>query len=395
MNALFFLDNWQLKLSLMIGITLIGLSSFAQTVSDLTPEKKLELIRQELVESVLKESTVVKSTSWIDTNGTLRQSSSFKSNMQVRGIKVLSYDLRNQTAEKRKVYWDNDPKENKTTLEKKYKVSITAKSKNCTALKDTKQFKHLVSMSIEHSPLWNSNNLHAANELKNLIGSYFKETSNTQKTWHLLWSESSVLTPYEKVLTNTLSTPSPWLMQLRISPEVAQEQDGLPKVLRRFSNQDTEFQTLTRLHLRLISKKTNEIFFENNRVVNLNSEHLLWDAPKLRADSLQEIQKITYDWSSAISSKFNCLDFQPQINVAGNSIHLNAGLTSGVTVGDEWLLIDSSLIPRRMIEDGSLKKTVLATVRKTGLYDSELEVLAGSGDAVKTNWLALSTSTQY
>lgn len=119
MNALFFLDNWQLKLSLMIGITLIGLSSFAQTVSDLTPEKKLELIRQELVESVLKESTVVKSTSWIDTNGTLRQSSSFKSNMQVRGIKVLSYDLRNQTAEKRKVYWDNDPKENKTTLEKK------------------------------------------------------------------------------------------------------------------------------------------------------------------------------------------------------------------------------------------------------------------------------------
>jgi len=57
-----------------------------------SPQDKLDAIRQGLVEASLDSPTKVQTTTWIDANGSLRESSSFKNGMKVRGVKVLAYD---------------------------------------------------------------------------------------------------------------------------------------------------------------------------------------------------------------------------------------------------------------------------------------------------------------
>lgn len=57
-----------------------------------SPQDKLDAIRQGLVEASLDSPTRVQTTTWIDANGSLRESSSFKNGMKVRGVKVLAYE---------------------------------------------------------------------------------------------------------------------------------------------------------------------------------------------------------------------------------------------------------------------------------------------------------------
>jgi hypothetical protein len=57
----------------------------------LSAEERLEAVRQELLQATLQGPTQVQSTAWVDSQGALRESSSFRHGMQVRGVRVLSY----------------------------------------------------------------------------------------------------------------------------------------------------------------------------------------------------------------------------------------------------------------------------------------------------------------
>jgi hypothetical protein len=57
----------------------------------LSAQERLDAIRQSLVEATLQTPTRVATTSWIDAQGSLRESSSFKNGMVVRGVRVLAY----------------------------------------------------------------------------------------------------------------------------------------------------------------------------------------------------------------------------------------------------------------------------------------------------------------
>ena len=66
-------------LSLWFGFAAPG---FAQgSDAPLSPQERLDAIRQSLVEASLQTPTKVMTTSWIDATGSLRESSSFKNGM--------------------------------------------------------------------------------------------------------------------------------------------------------------------------------------------------------------------------------------------------------------------------------------------------------------------------
>jgi hypothetical protein len=58
----------------------------------LTPQERLDAIRQSLVETSLQTPTRVSTTSWVDSQGSLRENSSFKNGLEVRGVKVLRFE---------------------------------------------------------------------------------------------------------------------------------------------------------------------------------------------------------------------------------------------------------------------------------------------------------------
>ena len=74
-----------------LALAVCAPAALAQAVTGLSPEERLEGIRAGLVQAALQGPTRVDSVAWIDGQGVLREGSSFRSGMQVRGVQVLSY----------------------------------------------------------------------------------------------------------------------------------------------------------------------------------------------------------------------------------------------------------------------------------------------------------------
>jgi hypothetical protein len=76
-------------LALCLSAPLVG--AWAQAATAMSAQERLDAIRHSLVETALQGATQVKSTVWLDAQGQLHDSASFRSGMEVRGVRVLSY----------------------------------------------------------------------------------------------------------------------------------------------------------------------------------------------------------------------------------------------------------------------------------------------------------------
>jgi len=80
------------SLTLALCFSAQSASVCAQNASPvLTAQERLDAIRHSLVETALQGATQVKTTLWLDAQGQLHDSSSFRSGMEVRGVRVMSY----------------------------------------------------------------------------------------------------------------------------------------------------------------------------------------------------------------------------------------------------------------------------------------------------------------
>ena len=67
------------------------LAAGAAAAADLSPEERLQAVRQGLTHQAMQGATQVHTTAWIDEQGALREASSFRTGMQVRGVRVIAY----------------------------------------------------------------------------------------------------------------------------------------------------------------------------------------------------------------------------------------------------------------------------------------------------------------
>ena len=72
-------------------VSLCVVSAMAAEPPALSADDKLAAIRQGLLEAALEGPTQVQATQWIDDKGALRETSSYRNGMQVRGVRVLGY----------------------------------------------------------------------------------------------------------------------------------------------------------------------------------------------------------------------------------------------------------------------------------------------------------------
>ena len=80
------------KLARSLGlVSLCVVSAMAAEPKALSADEKLAAIRQGLLEAALEGPTQVQATQWIDDKGALRETSSYRNGMQVRGVRVLGY----------------------------------------------------------------------------------------------------------------------------------------------------------------------------------------------------------------------------------------------------------------------------------------------------------------
>ena len=79
-----------LRACLILAVCSMAGAAWAQQARS-TPEGQLQAIREALIEKAMGANTRVSATSWINERGELMEASQFRTDMQVRGVRVLEY----------------------------------------------------------------------------------------------------------------------------------------------------------------------------------------------------------------------------------------------------------------------------------------------------------------
>ncbi len=347
----------------------------------LSPEERLEALRSGLAHQSLQGSTQVQTASWIDAQGALRETSSFRTGMQVRGVRVLSYARDEQGLPQARLQFESSqdllkPQANRTDA-------------GACRLKDKLQ--HVLGLQMQVLGRWSVDETHLLRDAVAVLGKSWREAPWQASRWQLVELPALAAQPprtsaeaYERVLTggSAFSPAVPWqlLIALETLPAVA-EHKWLPW--------SPSTPTRVRLSLSLQSPREKAPALQRVSELTFGTQVDNWSAPRLSAASQEQLRNLVQAWSKAVTERLACEPVQVQVVQAGSDrLQIDQGALAGVQAGDEWLVSDRRRWPSRMLEKESAASLVLARVERVSDHQAQLQVLAGPASAVKPRWQA-------
>lgn len=383
--------DWALGAVLCLGMSLPSIAHAGRD-EPLTAQERLEAIRQGLVEATLQTPTKVITTSWIDAQGSLRESSSFKNGMVVRGVKVLAYGR--DEAGQAKAQLQTSPVSDKE-LSESSQGNPPPSTGQCSQ-KVGSNLNHVVKLNLAIEPtvhpmvlqfllpqiqsLW-VNSASGAN------------TPNNAKQWRVFNSlpppsMANNLSAYERALISQHSQSSPWQASLIIKtyPTPAKGFEGYPGYKAPGLALDLGYQ--------MTSTDGQVLVMEETVSLVLDIERPAWAAPRIATASALGVQEQLQEWRAMSEQWLECQHLNPVVTaVSGQQIQINAGSLAGVRQGDEWLIANPARFPAELASKDGAPQTLLARVQAVTPYQSQLVVLAGPVQAVQANWRAWPTET--
>ena len=389
----------------------------------LTPQERLDAIRQSLVETSLQTPTRVSTTSWVDSQGSLRENSSFKNGMEVRGVKVLRFERDENGQAKATLQYPSNPDDPPATpkpsasdasensvqvaaqklrdmVTQLWSPSQNAKSEATSALKVAActpqvgaRMNHVIGLEVQIDPL-------APHSLLQTLVPQIQAQwvqSNTQNGKTNAWravntmtdaSMANSMTAYERALVGNRPETLPWHAILKVQTE------SLPPTPVEAYLGAAHPYFLMKLTFQLVNTEGQPAQMEEEVTLQLAIERSSWSAPKLTAVSVLSIQKQLQNWRNTAHDWLNCQPLNPIVTaVSGQQIEINAGALSGVRKGDEWLIANPAQFPAQLISREGAPQTLLAMVQSVSPHGSKLMVVAGPAQAAQTNWRAWPTDT--
>jgi hypothetical protein len=392
----------------------------SQAKAPLTAQERLDAIRHSLVEASLQTPTKVFNTSWLDNNGSLRESSSFKNGMQVNSLRVLSYDrdeagqpkaqlqleepassLKQQSRQGLKSIWQTftsalqlkqlGSEQNKTLISEKAKQLSSDPNKSCG-----KQLKvglrHVMGVDV-----WvdGSNPDALSGAVYHLMNEHLTSSrpQGAEQNWRMSVNDiqpsmANTMTAYERALTSNKPEQMPWHASFAMKTEM-QAAPGLAGL-----NGAKGPGMTVNLLLQVSPKEGQKSVFQEMVTLNLELEMDTWKAPKLRAESYALLTQQFEQWKSSLSQLVACEAITPTVTeVKAESVRINAGSESGVRKGDEWLVADPAKFPSQLVGKDGASQMLLAKVDSVSPYHSVLTIVAGPAQSAQAQWRAWPTET--
>ncbi len=421
---------WHIGACLSLGLGIgfgFALPVFAQGAdAPLSAQERLDAIRQSLVEASLQTPTKVLTTSWIDANGSLRESSSFKNGMEVRGVRVLAYG-RDEVGQPKARLQSSTPSTSVATpqvaeaaatstapakssfagVELSFK-GLLNKLKQAVVMQEVPQgpvactqkaavsMNHLVSLDLDIAP--NANpivmNVVLAQLQANWVEALSPNGSRGQaKPWRAVnnlppASMSNKMTAYERALVGSRPVALPWHASLKIRTEVLPSQ-GL-EIPFTFTHPSLALH----LDFEMLGTEGQSVKFEDHYSLVIDLVRNEWSPAQLSSESRELIQTQLQTWRTHAEQWLSCQHHTPSVTaVNGKQLEINVGSLAGVKQGDEWLVANPAYFPKEMVGKNGAPQTLLARVQSVTPFNSQLVVLAGPVQAVQTNWRAWPTET--
>jgi hypothetical protein len=341
---------------------LVLASSLMSSVSaqSLTADERLEAIRQSLVQRSLEGPTQVRSTQWVDGNGALRESNSFVTGMEVRGVRVLAYGR------------DMDQQPTATGMQLDGKTTLAP---SCVSSAADGAVWHQLNWELRYGSSMAAGRRFEAQ----LIGQQFRQqvfaASHHAKSWRV--SERKLPADgYEQLLVGRGEQLVPWVLRLTVSASDdsfarANVYNVTWELIGRGEGQDPVF------------RGSQQISINVPRIVGIESKPL---SPAV----VSQIQASIQSFQQGMEKVLSCQVPQFQVlNFNSGSVRIAGGAASGIRVGSQMVLADRLKLPQRALEQRALERIAMAEVVAVSDYYAELKFTAGTKFPANAQWVAI------
>ena len=387
--------------SLACLLALLGAQGMAMAQA-LSAEERLAAVRQSLLQAAMEAPTQVVSTSWIDGQGVLREMNSFRSGMQVRGVRIVSYERDATGQPSAAVQWDK-PAGGEEAGDKSGKADKAAAA--CAPASE--RFRHLVTLNWVAPAALPADERVMLESVRTLVNTRIRAAAAASGHWKVrdrlpepegayaraLLGEANPVTGWTATLTATLVPPLVAQAPAKPAPDpdaIAVRNQALlggSAPIQAYWDRSPRFSL--RLELALQERGASRPGLHKTLHLDLLSEQSGFGPVQLSEATRNAIAPQIGYLAEAMGSALACRAFNPQVTlVNGNQFQIDAGAASGIQLGDEWVLVNAQQIPQRSLDAGVIAQTVLARVSSVAEGSAQLQWLAGPQKSVQVQWRA-------
>lgn len=327
--------------------------------ADLNPEERLRAIRSALVEAAMKSNTRVSATSWMDSEGALRELNRFSSEIRMRELQVRKYSR------------DNNQEPQADMVGAQQEAVVPAR---CDAPQAKAPLMHVMSVGLDLSPSLAPTQRYAAQQVGRIARTRLLEASAQAQHWRLMTEPVHTRT-YDRQMFSHGEEHVQWHLQLTVgaAPLGASTDD---------------LSSLT-LMWQVRSNGKSQVWYSAQDVLLIAPAPATVTTPKMDTDTQEAIAQAVARLAQHLDKQLGCepQSFAVEKNEAGQ-LTLNAGGKAGLRVGDKLMLADARVLPKHALEAGSLDSAVLAEVKSVTAYQAQLKQVAGRPQKFQGGWVA-------
>lgn len=365
----------------LIAALLTPMLAKAQRATD--PESQLLAIRQALVDASLDKPTKVSTTAWIDEKGQLHQTSHFQTDAKIRGIRVLSYTPEGQNELPRAQVQMED-------LPWSVRMARAEQGERCEPAPQQWRQPLVISSKIEAG--FSGPELYASQNLLAHVESLTVRMAQQSQRWSVSKTTAVAMDTYHQHWLGKGEEPAGWHLQVQLIPVKSATTPWLSRD--RLANW-VQGSSKTQWTLKAIF---------GQRHAPAEPIHVIWqrqlfiDATDMARshperwirELLPGLEQQLALWVPQQAHGSNCDTVQFSVTrMSGDKWLIQAGLGSGLKVGDRVLVLNSSRLPGRLLEPGSTQQLAIAEVTRVGRHQSDLKPLAGTSSPGSGEWIAL------
>ena len=332
--------------------------NFSVAAVDLSPEERLRAIRAAMVEAAMKSNTRVSATSWMDSDGQLRELNRFSSEIKLRDLQVAQY-VRDA---------GQQPQAELATTQ------VDAVQPNrCEAPQAKAPLRQVMTVGMNLAAGVPPAQRYQAQQLGLVARQDLMQAASRAQRWRLINTQAPARV-YDRLTHGQGEERVQWHAQITVN---AAPLGGV-------SNDFSAFA----LSLQVNGPGQRQAWFAAQEIVVPSLSTQTHGTPKMDNDTQAAIARSVAAIVAQLETQLACEPQSFAVEQADGRLSLNAGAHAGLRVGDKLMLADASVLPRHTLEPSALDAAVLAEVKSVTPYQADIQQVAGRKQKFNGAWVA-------
>lgn len=336
----------------------MGGVNFSVAAADLSPEERLRAIRAAMVEAAMKSNTRVSATSWMDSDGQLRELNRFSSEIKLRDLQVAQY-VRDAAQQ---------PQAELVTSQ----VDVV-KPGRCEAPQAKAPLRQVMTVGLNLSAGVPPAQRYQAQQVGFIARQDVMQAASRAERWRLI-STQAATRAYDRLTQGQGEERVQWHAQITVN---AAPLGGV-------SNDHAAFA----LSLQVNGPGQRQAWFAAQEIVVPSLPTQSYGTPKMDIDTQAAIARSVAALVAQLEAQLACEPQSFAVELTDGRLTLNAGAVAGLRVGDKLMLADASVLPRHTLEPNALDAAVLAEVKSVSPYQADIQQVAGRKQKLNGSWVA-------